>query len=295
MSPGDKMRPVVISNPQQALALSVAASLAVAGLKGVAWWTSGSVGFLSDALHSLVNVASAAFALAMVWYARRSPTTAYPYGYGKAEYFSSAFGGGLVALAAAGIVFAAAERLLHPQALQPVGLGAALSALAALLNLAVARLLLRVGQEHRSLAAVADGHHLMADVWITAGVIAGVALAAFSGWGSVDAAAALLVGLNLAWVSWRLLASSLGGLLDAAWPDADIARLQQNLQHLESHGARFRALRTRRAGARRFAAVELRVPPGCGIETADAIATAAEQAASAQGATLLVRIAPSRF
>lgn len=270
----------------------MAAAVAVVGLKATAWWTTGSVAFLSDAVHSLVNLAGAAFALWMVLFARREPSAAFPYGYGKAEYFSAAFEGALVMVAGGGILFAAGERLAHPHALQPLGTAALLSIVAASINFGIARLLLHVGRAHRSLAAQGDGHHLMADVGITAGVIAGAGLAGLTGWEWMDAAAAALVALNLLWVGLRLSASAVGGLLDAAWPEADIERFEQTLHELEREGARFAELRTRRAGARRFAAVALYVPPACAVERADAMAKAAERAAAAQGVALLVRIRP---
>jgi cation diffusion facilitator family transporter len=279
--------------PQLALAGSVAAALVVIALKATAWLTTGSVGFLSDAVHSLVNLAGASFALLMVVLARRTPTPAYPYGYGKAEYFSAAFEGALISVAAAAILFAAGERLLHPQPLAPIGTATALSALAAAINLGIARVLLRVGRAHRSLATEADGRHLMADVWITVGVIAGVALAALTGRDWIDAAVAVLLALHLLWVGARLVSSAVGGLMDAAWPAPDIERLQATLREREAEGARFANLRTRRAGARRFAAVELYVPVALGIARADAIAKDAERAAAAAGVALLVRIRPA--
>jgi cation diffusion facilitator family transporter len=280
--------------PQQALAASVAAAIAIVALKTGAWWTTGSVAFLSDAVHSLVNLAGASFALWMVVFARREPSAAFPYGYGKAEYFSAAFEGALVAIAGAGILFAAAERTAHPHPLHPVGVGAGLSVLAALINLVIAQLLLRVGRAHRSLATEGDGRHLMADVWITAGVIAGAVLASLTGQAWIDVAAAVLMALGLLWVGLRLLSAAGGGLLDAAWPEPDIERFEQTLHALELEGAHFADLRTRRAGARRFAAVALYVPAACNVERADAMAKAAERAAAAQGVALLVRIRPAR-
>jgi cation diffusion facilitator family transporter len=225
--------------------------------------------------------------------ARRTPTPAYPYGYGKAEYFSAAFEGALISMAAAGIFFAAGERLLHPQPLEPIGIATGLSALAAAINLGIALMLLRVGRAHRSLATEADGRHLMADVWITVGVIAGVALAALTGRNWIDAAVAVLLALHLLWVGGQLVASAVGGLMDAAWPAPDIERLQATLREREAEGARFANLRTRRAGARRFAAVELYVPAALGITRADTIAKDAERAAAAAGVALLVRIRPA--
>jgi cation diffusion facilitator family transporter len=279
--------------PPQALAASVAAALAVVGLKVAAWWTTGSVGFLSDAIHSLVNLAGASFALWMVVYARRPASVAYPYGYGKAEYFSALFEGALITIAGVGILAAAGEHLLHPRPLQPLGFGATLSILAAALNFGIGRLLLRVGRAHRSLATEGDGRHLMADAWITAGVIAGVVLARFTGQVWIDALVAALVSLSLFWVGMQLVSNAVGGLMDAAWPHQDIARFEDTLRELEAEGTRFANLRTRRAGARRFAAVELHVPPASGVARADAIARSAERAAAATGVALLVRIRPA--
>ena len=279
--------------PQLALGGSVAAALAVVALKTGAWFTTGSVGFLSDAIHSLVNLAGASFALLMVVLARRAPTSAYPYGYGKAEYFSAAFEGGLIIAAGAAILFVIAEHLLHPQPLQPIGTGMGLSVVAAAISFGIARLLLRVGHEHRSLATEADGRHLMADVWVTAGVIAGVALAALTGRDWIDSAVAALVALNLFWVGARLVSSAVGGLMDAAWPAPDIEHLEATLRAREVDEARFTNLRTRRAGARRFAAVELHVPARMSVARADAIAKNAERSAAAVGIALLVRIRPA--
>jgi cation diffusion facilitator family transporter len=226
----------------------------------------------------------------MVSYARRPASSAFPYGYGKAEYFSSAFEAVLILLAAAGIFIIAAQRFRAPQPLDALGLGSGLSLAAAAMNFAVARVLVRSGREHRSLATEADGQHLMADVWMTAGVVAGVGAAGLTGWLWLDPAVALLVAVNLLREGWRLLSFSAGGLMDAAWPDEDLERAKEALRRLEPEGGRFRSLRTRRAGARRFAFVELHVPGDWSVERADAVARAAEQAASERGVTLMVRV-----
>lgn len=202
--------------PRQALAISVSAAVVVITLKWGAWWTTGSVGFLSDAMHSLVNLGAASFALLMVFVARRPPSPEHPYGFGKAEYFSSAFEGGLICAAATAILYAVVQHIRHPEPLQPLGLGAALSVCGALINLAVAQLLLRVGRRHRSLATEGDGRHLMADVWITFGVIVGVSIAGITHWSWPDYGAGLLVAGNLVRVGWKLISTSLSGLLDAA-------------------------------------------------------------------------------
>ena len=279
--------------PQRALWLSVGAALAAIVLKWGAWWATGSVGFLSDALDSIVNLFGASFALAMVSYARRPASSAFPYGYGKAEYFSSAFEAILILAAAAGILWIVAERFRAPQPLHSLGLGTVLSVVAAAMNVAVARILVRSGREHRSLATEADGQHLMADVWMTAGVVAGVGAAGLTGWLWLDPAVAVLVAINLVREGWRLLSFSVRGLMDAAWPDEDLRRAREALQRLEPEGGNFANLRTRRAGARRFAFVELQVPGDWSVERADSFARAAEQVAAERGVTLMVRMTPA--
>jgi cation diffusion facilitator family transporter len=279
--------------PQNALRLSVAAALATIALKWGAWWATGSVAFLSEALDSIVNLAGASFALAMVSYARRPADSAHPYGYGKAEYFSSALEGALIMTAAAGIFVVVAERIEQPQPLESLGLGTGLAVAAATMNFVVARVLTRAGKVHRSLATEADGQHLMADVWMTVGVVAGVGAAGLTGWPWLDPAVALLVAVNLVREGWRLVSFSLRSLMDAAWPHEDIQRAKQALRSLEPEGGTFANLRTRRSGARRFAFVELYVHPEWSVERADALAATAERAASEHGVVLVVRVKPS--
>jgi len=279
--------------PQRALRLSVGAALATIALKWGAWWATGSVGFLSDALDAMVNLFGASFALAMVSYARRPANSAFPYGYGKAEYFSSAFAAALIFVAAAGILWIVAERFRAPQPLGSLGLGTGLSVAAAAMNFAVARILVRSGRKHRSFGTEADGRHLMADVWMTAGVVAGVGAAGLTGWLWLDPVVAVLVAVHLLREGWHLLSFSMGGLMDAAWPDEDLQRANEALRRLEPEGGSFRNLRTRRAGARRFAFVELHVPGDWSVERADAVARAAEQVALERGVTLTVRVTPS--
>ena len=278
--------------PQQALGLSVGAAAATIALKWAAWWWTGSVAFLSDALDAVTNFAAAAFALAMVALARRPPDEDFPSGYGKAEYFSAAAEGLLILGAAIGIAFVIAERIGDPRPIESVEAGSALSIAAALLNLAVAQVLIRTGRANHSLATEADGRHLMADVWMTGGVIAGVGLASLTGWLWLDPVVAIFIALNLAREAWKLLANAYRGLMDAAWPAADIERLKNVLRPLQSDGVTFANLRTRRAGAQRYARVELRVPAQCSVEHAHRIVKAAEKAASRHGVTLLVQLTP---
>jgi cation diffusion facilitator family transporter len=228
----------------------------------------------------------------MVALARRPPDENFPSGYGKAEYFSAAVEALLILGAAISIAFVVAGRIGDPRPIESVEAGSAFAIVAALLNLAVAQFLIRTGRASHSLATEADGRHLMADVWMTGGVIAGVGLASFTGWLWLDPAVAILIALNLAREAWKLLANAYRGLMDAAWPAADIERLKSALRPLEGDGAAFSNLRTRRAGARRFALVELHVPAQCSVERAHRIVKAAEKAASRHGVTLLVRLTP---
>lgn len=279
--------------PHQALWLSIGAAIATIALKWSASWVTGSVGFLSDALESLVNLLGASFALIMVTYARRPADPGHPFGHGKAEYFASAFEGALIALASAGIFVAAAQRLMSPQPLGLLGLGTGLSVAAALINLIVARILLRVGEAHRSLATEADGRHLMTDVWTTAGVILGVGLASSTGWYWLDPVVAILVAFNILREGGRLVWRSFHGLMDSALGEDDIREIKATLAALESSEAAFVELRTRRAGADRFAFVELHVPAHWSVARADGLARAAERAASENGIVLAVRVVPA--
>ena len=281
-----------IMSPHQALWLSIAAAIGTIALKWGASWVTGSVGFLSDALESVVNLLGASFALLMFTYARRPADTGHPFGHGKAEYFASAFEGAMIAVAAIAILVTAAQRLMAPDPLQLLGLGTALSVAAALINLVVARILLRVGKAHHSLAAEADDRHLMTDVWTTAGVIVGVALAGWSGWHWLDPVVAILVAFNILREGARLVWRSFHGLMDAALADEDIHAIRETLTAFESPDVAFANLRTRRAGADRFAFVELRVPAEWTVQQGDDLAGAAERAAASQGIALAVRIMP---
>jgi cation diffusion facilitator family transporter len=240
--------------------LSIAAAAGTIVLKGVAWRLTGSVGLLSDALESLVNLAGAMMALAMLTIAEHPADEEHAYGHGKAEYFSSGFEGLLILLAAIAIGISAAERLLHPEPLSGVGIGLGISAAASLLNLFVARILMAAGREHRSLTLEADARHLLTDVWTSAGVIAGVGAAALTGRLWLDPAIALLVAANIVWTGWKLIHRSASGLMDGALPPEDHARLVDILAHYRAEGIDYHALRTRESGARRFVEVHLLVP-----------------------------------
>jgi cation diffusion facilitator family transporter len=240
--------------------LSVAAALATIVLKGVAWWITGSVGLLSDALESFVNLAGACMALAMLWLAARPADEDHPHGHGKAEYFSSAFEGLLILVAAASIVWAAALRFADPQPLEAIGPGLVVSIVASLVNYFVARSLLRVGRQFNSITLEADARHLLTDVWTSAGVIVAVALVWLSGWLWLDPAIALVVAANIVWAGWKLLGRSAAGLMDAALPAAQLADIETVLARYRAEGLEFHALRTRQAGARAFITLHVLMP-----------------------------------
>jgi cation diffusion facilitator family transporter len=246
--------------------LSIAAALATMALKGVAYLITGSVGLLSDALESLVNLAGALMALAMLSVAARPPDEDHAYGHGKAEYFSAGAEGALIVIAALSIAVAAVERLLHPRPLEQLGLGLAVSVVAALLNLGVALVLLRAARTHRSATLQASSHHLMTDVWTTGGVLVGVGLVAVTGWLVLDPLVAIFVAANIVWTGSRILRDSVAGLMDAALPASELAVLRQLLDRYAVEGVEYHALRTRRAGANRFVSVHVLVPPDWSVQ-----------------------------
>jgi len=239
----------------------VAAALATMGLKTLAWWLTGSVGLLSDAIESLVNLAAALLALSMLRLAARTPNKEHPYGFSKAEYFSAGIEGALIVLAAAGIILTALPRLVAPQPLEMPGLGLALSLAASGINFAVALVLMRAGKTHRSITLEADGRHLMTDVWTSAGVVAGVALVFATGWLVLDPLVALAVAVHIIWAGVGLMRRSVSGLLDVAIPQADRDEITKIFaEYSRRHGVAFHAFRSRRAAARRFVSFHLLVP-----------------------------------
>ena len=240
--------------------LSIAAALATILLKGAAWWLTGSVGLLSDALESFVNLAGALMALAMLSLAARPADDNHAYGHGKAEYFSSAFEGFLILVAAASIGYAAFERLLNPRPIEAIGIGLAVSVLASIINLATARILMDVGRKYRSITLEADAHHLLTDVWTSAGVIAAVGLVWLTGWFWLDPVIALLVAANIVWTGWQLLHRSAGGLMDIALPEGEVKAIEAVLGGYRSQGLDFHALRTRQAGSRAFVSLHVLTP-----------------------------------
>ena len=241
--------------------LSVAAAVATISLKTLAWWLTGSVGLLSDALESVVNLAAALLALSMLRLAASPPDADHPYGFSKAEYFSAGIEGALIVLAAAGIVWAALPRLIAPQALDMPFAGLTLTVIASGINYAVAIVLLRAGREHHSITLEADGRHLLTDVWTSAGVIVGVALVFVTGWLRLDPLVAIAVALHILWTGFGLMRRSVRGLLDPAISAEDQKEVAQLIaEYSRRYGVSFHAVRTRQAGARRFVSFHLLVP-----------------------------------
>jgi cation diffusion facilitator family transporter len=241
--------------------LSIAAALATVAIKWVAYELTGSVGLLSDALESFVNLGAAFLALWMLKLAASPPDATHPYGLSKAEYFAAGSEGLLIVAAAAGIVVAAWPRLFEPQPLETPGLGLALSVLASLVNLAVAIVLIRVGRRGGSITLEADGKHLLTDVWTSAGVVVGVGLVWATGWLILDPLVAIAVAANIVWTGAQLVRRSVLGLLDAAIPRDDLKEIHRLFsEYSQRYGVSFHALLTRRAGARHFVSFHLLVP-----------------------------------
>lgn len=240
--------------------LSIGAAILTIALKTTAYWLTGSVGLLSDALESLVNLVAAIMALAMLSVAARPADEIHAFGYSKAEYFSSGLEGALILLAAAGIAWTAVPRLLVPQPLEQIGIGLAISVLASAINFAVARVLLSAGKAYRSITLEADAHHLMTDVWTSAGVMVGVGAVALTGWLRLDPIIALIVAANILRTGWQLLGRSIRGLLDAVLPAAQQNVINEVLKRYESRGIQYHALRTRQAGTRAFISLHVLVP-----------------------------------
>ena len=241
--------------------LSMAAAAITIALKAGAYWLTGSVGLLSDALESVVNLVAAVAALVALGYAAQPPDEDHAYGHDKAEYFSSGFEGALILVAALTIGWEAVARLLRPEPVESALAGLTISALASLVNLAVARVLFRAARAYASITLEADAHHLITDVVTSAGVIIGVAAVALTGWLWLDPLVALGVAANIIWTGVMLLRRSASGLLDTALPPPERAAILAVLERYgQAEGAQFHLLRTRQSGARRFVGVHVLVP-----------------------------------
>ena len=240
--------------------LAIGAALVTIALKSVAWWVTGSVGLLSDAAESLVNLVAAIVALVALTVAVMPADKNHHFGHSKAEYFASVTEGILILAAAIGIIFAAIQRLVEPRPLEQLGIGLGVSVAASVINFIVARILLNAGRARQSITLEADAHHLMTDVWTSVGVIGGVAIAGFTGWNILDPLVAIAVALNIVWTGVQLVRRSVSGLMDEALPESDQQKIKDVMRRYNEKGVNFHALRTRQAAARRFISVHILVP-----------------------------------
>jgi cation diffusion facilitator family transporter len=274
--------------------LSVVAALVTLALKFTAYALTDSVGLLSDALESLVNLAAALTALLCLIYAARPVDPSHTYGHEKIEYFSSGLEGVLILVAAGGIAWYALQRLFVPSPLEAIGVGTLIALAASLVNLAVAQVLLRVGRRAGSIVLEADGHHLMTDVLTSFGVILGLGLVWVTGWQVLDPLVALGVACNIVWTAWRLIIRSFNGLMDHALPEPEQAAVRAAIQTLMRSGLHFHALRTRQAGARRFVDFHLLVPGRWSVQEAHDFTEQVEGAVkqALPGAEVTVHIEP---
>jgi cation diffusion facilitator family transporter len=242
--------------------ISIGAAVATIALKAGAYLLTGSVGLLSDAVESLVNLAGALMALWMLTVAARAPDDEHAFGHSKAEYFSSGVEGSLIVLAAVSIAVAAVDRLLSPRPLEQIGLGLAVSVGASLINLFVSRVLTGAGRRFQSVTLEAGGRHLMTDVWTSAGVVVALAAVSATGWQRLDPIIGLVVAANIVITGFRIVRESVGGLMDTALPPEERERLRAVIERHAVDGIQFHALRTRRSGARTFVSVHVLVPGG---------------------------------
>jgi cation diffusion facilitator family transporter len=281
--------------PQRMLRASVVVALITMVLKTLAWYVTDSVGLLSDAMESFVNLAGALFGLLMVTIAKRPADDEHPYGHHKAEYFSSGFEGALIMGAAVAIIWAAAHRLAAPQALQQVGWGLALSVASSILNGLLAWVMLRAAKAHRSIALEADARHLFTDVWTSAGVVVGIAAVALTGWLWLDPVVAIGVALNILWEGSQLIWRSSQGLMDEAVEPEVLADIHKTLDEFKHPTIRFDHLTTRRAGQRRFVDLHMHLPANWSLGRAAALRASVEQAlmSAVPGLRATIQLLPS--
>jgi cation diffusion facilitator family transporter len=242
------------------LRLSVVVAVVAIAMKSLAWWLTGSVGLLSDAMESFVNLASALFALVMVTIAARPADDDHPFGHTKAEYFSSGFEGLLIAAAAAAIIWTAVLRLLHPQPIEGLGIGLTLTVVSSVFNGLLAWKMMAGSRQHRSVVLEADARHLYADVWTSAAVVVGLGLVHLTGWLWLDPVVGILVALNIVREGARVVSGSVDGLMDKAVEPEVQARIDETLARFAAPQVRFDDLVTRRAGTRRFLDMHMHVP-----------------------------------
>jgi cation diffusion facilitator family transporter len=246
--------------------LSLATSIVTIVLKFAAYYYTGSVGLLSDAIEGVVNIVAASVALGVLAYSAARPDREHNFGHEKAQYFSSGIEGGLIFVAAAGIFWTAIPRIIDPRPLEQLGFGVLLSVAATVLNAGCAWLMLRASRVHRSITLEADARHLLTDVWTTLGVLAGVGLVQATGWLRLDPLVAIAVGMQILWTGWHLMSRSFDGLMDRAIPDEDRDAIVAVLESLHAEGCDYHALRTRVSGAKSFVDVHVLMPGKMSIQ-----------------------------
>ncbi|NDF64296.1 MAG: cation transporter [Betaproteobacteria bacterium] len=287
-------------SPKGWLVVSALVAMVTIVLKTLAWWFTDSIGLLSDAMESVVNLASAMFGLLMVTLAAQPADEEHPYGHHKAEYFSAGFEGILILVAALGIIWAALHRLWDPQPVQQIGLGLVLSIISSALNGWLAWVLFRAAREHRSIALEADAQHLVSDVWTSVGVVVGMVMVSLSGWLWLDAVVAIGVALNILREGVQLVSRAFQGLMDqAVEPDvqAQIHAVLADFAHQpgEVHIVRFDHLTTRKAGQRRFVDLHMHMPASWTLGRAAALRLSVEQAlmSAVPGLRASIQLLPS--
>jgi len=240
--------------------LSIGAAIVTITLKGIAYWLTGSVGLLSDAIESVVNLVGAIIALTMLTIAAQPPDEEHLFGHSKAEYFASGSEGILILVAAVSIGAAAIDRLIHVHVIEQAGIGLAVSVAASLINFVVSRILLRAGRRHHSITLEADGRHLMTDVWTSVGVVGGIAAVALTGWQALDPLVALAVAGNIIRSGFQLVRRSVAGLMDSALPADEQQAILQVLDRYVPQGVQYHSLRTSQAASRRFVSFHVLTP-----------------------------------
>lgn len=283
-----------IAERRTPILLSILAALVTLGMKTSAYFLTNSVSLLSDAVESLVNLAAALTAFVCLWYSAQPVDKTHTYGHEKIEFFSSGLEGILILFAAIGIAWYAIERLLHEHVLGQLEIGGAISLGAALINLMVARILIRVGRRTNSILLEADGQHLMTDVWTSFGVLVGLLLVKVTGWNFLDPVLALLVAVNIVWTAWDLIRRSFNGLMDHALPHEEQQKVRSAVEALLRPETHYHALRTRQAGARRFVDFHLLVPGTWSVKEAHDFTETVEDAVrkALPGSEVTVHIEP---
>lgn len=258
--------------------LSIGVAVLTISLKTIAYWVTGSVGLLSDALESIVNLVGALMALGMLTIAARPADENHTFGHTKAEYFSSGVEGTLILLAAVSIAYAAVQRLITPKPLEQVGIGLLVSVAASLANLAVALILRRAGKQYNSISLTANSHHLLTDVWTSAGVLLGVSAVVVTGWQTLDPLIAIVVAANIVWTGVGIIKNSVSGLMDAAIPKEDLAAIQSVMDRYQEKGIKFHALRTRQSGSVKIISMHVLVPGSWTVDRGHKLASQIEDA-----------------